>query len=61
MVEVTKSIANAGLKITPDVVVGGGGAGDSNGGLVQLLLANMVREQRLQVPVVAGAPAEPKR
>jgi uncharacterized membrane protein YqiK len=60
MVEVTKSIAGAGLKITPDVVVGGG-AGDSNGGLVQLLLANMVREQRLQVPVVAGAPAEPAR
>jgi uncharacterized membrane protein YqiK len=59
MVEVTKSIAGAGLKITPDVVVGGG-AGDSNGGLVQLLLANMVREQRLQVPVAAGAPAEPK-
>ena len=61
MVEVTKSIAGAGLKITPDVVVGGGGAGDSNGGLVQLLLANMVREQRMQVPV-AGEPAvEAKR
>ena len=60
MVEVTKSIAGAGLKITPDVVVGGGGAGDSNGGLVQLLLANMIREQRLSVPVAAAAPVEAK-
>ncbi|MBM4100528.1 MAG: hypothetical protein FJ260_11395 [Planctomycetes bacterium] len=45
MVEVTKAIAAAGLKITPDVVVGGGN-GREGGGLVDLLLANMVREQR---------------
>ena len=45
MVEVTKAIAAAGLKITPDVVVGGG-SGREGGGLVDLLLANMVREQR---------------
>ena len=45
MVEVTKAIAAAGLKITPDVVVGGG-SGREGGGLVDLLLANMVREQK---------------
>jgi regulator of protease activity HflC (stomatin/prohibitin superfamily) len=41
-VEIMKAISAAGLKITPDVqVVGGGGSGDS--GLVQLLLADMLR------------------
>ena len=44
MVEVTKSIAGAGLKITPDIVVGGGGR--ESGGLVDVLLANMLRDQR---------------
>jgi uncharacterized membrane protein YqiK len=61
MVEVMKSISGAGLRITPDVVVGGGGSGDSNGGLVQLLLANMVREQRMQLPVGGESAAEAKR
>lgn len=46
-VEVIKAITAAGLKITPDVVVNGGNTegGDANGGLVQLLLANTVRQQ----------------
>ena len=58
LVEVTKLIAGAGLKITPDMVVsgGGGGGGDSNSGLVQLLLANMVRDSRISVPVAPTAP-----
>lgn len=47
-VEVVKSISSAGLKITPDVMVGSGGDGQQ-GGLVQLLLANMLKEQ-LQTP-----------
>src|SRR5581483_4681886 len=43
-VEVMKSITAAGLKITPDVMVTGGGEGGTGGnGLVQLLLANLVR------------------
>jgi regulator of protease activity HflC (stomatin/prohibitin superfamily) len=49
LVEVTKAIAAAGLKITPDVVVngsGGDGGGSGSGGLVNLLLANMLRDQR---------------
>ncbi len=52
-VEVVKTIASAGLKITPDVVVNGGGVGDSNAGLVQLLLANMVRDSKVSTPVPA--------
>jgi uncharacterized membrane protein YqiK len=43
-VEVMKAISAAGLKITPDVMVSGGGDGEGSG-LVQLLLANMVRQQ----------------
>ncbi len=47
MVEVVKSIAAAGLKITPDIQVSGatgGGAGDTSG-LVQVLLAQMVKSK----------------
>jgi len=45
-VEVMKSISSAGLKITPDIQVGGGaGSGADQGGLVQVLLAQMVRQQ----------------
>ncbi|MBL8993761.1 MAG: hypothetical protein JNM63_10495 [Spirochaetia bacterium] len=42
-VEVIKAIANASLKITPDIVVNGGGDGKSdNSGLVNVLLAKML-------------------
>ena len=47
-VEVMKAISAAGLKITPDVLVSGGN-GDKDGGsggLVQLLLANMLQSQQ---------------
>lgn len=47
MVEVVKSIAAAGLKITPDIQVSGAtgsGAGDTSG-LVQVLLAQMVKSK----------------
>jgi uncharacterized membrane protein YqiK len=64
-VEVMKAVTAAGLKITPDVVVGGGGSGgDAQGGLVQLLLANVLRQQMapgaqaLQQAAQAAPPAE---
>lgn len=44
-VEVMKAISAAGLKITPDVMVSGA-EGKEGGGLVQLLLANMLRQQQ---------------
>ncbi len=43
-VEVIKSIAAAGLKITPDIQVSGSGQGDMSG-LVQVLLAQMVKDR----------------
>lgn len=49
-VEVMKSITGAGLKITPDVLVSGGADGGQNG-LVQLLLAQFLRQ--------GGIPARP--
>ncbi len=50
-IEVTKSIAGAGLKITPDIMVGGGGDGAGSGGnvfsafIAQLLAGNRVAIQ----------------
>jgi len=61
-VEVMKAISAAGLKITPDILVGG--AGDKGeGGLVQVLLAQLVRQQRADAAVAqaAAAPAAPEK
>lgn len=55
-VELIKSIAQAGLQITPNVQVNGGGEGGGNG-LVQLLLADLV--QRSQVGVNKPDQAKP--
>jgi len=42
---VVQAISGAGLKITPDILVGARGAG-GEGGLVQVLLAQLIRQQR---------------
>ncbi len=46
-VEVTKAIANAGLKITPDIVVHGSDSNNSgSGGLINVLLGKMLMEPK---------------
>jgi uncharacterized membrane protein YqiK len=61
-VEVMKAITAAGLKITPDVMVTGGGDGGMGGsGLVQLLLANLVRTQTFENGAANGSAGELKR
>ncbi|MFM7207986.1 MAG: SPFH domain-containing protein, partial [Planctomycetaceae bacterium] len=57
-VEVMKAISSAGLKITPDVMVGGADGGEG-GGLVQVLLAQLIREQRATSAPAAGPPPSP--
>lgn len=60
-VEVVKAITAAGLKITPDVLVNGGGAdGGDGGGLVQLLLADLVQRSRNVAPSAPAAPSKPE-
>ncbi len=54
-VEVMKAITAAGLKITPDIMVAGGREGESQGGLVQLLLARMLQQPIAAAPKSNGA------
>ncbi len=50
-IEVAKAIAGAGLKITPDIVVSGGGGGDASGGIFSAFLAQMLTGNRVpQLP-----------
>ena len=58
-IEVVKLISAAGLKIVPDVVAGGDSANGGGGGLVNLLLADMVQRSRQggENKAVAPAPA----
>ena len=51
-VEMVKAITAAGLKITPDVQVTGSGE-NGGGGLVQLLLADLVKRSQSTAPTVA--------
>ena len=53
-VEVMKAISSAGLKITPDIQVGGG-AGQGDGGLVQVLLGQMLREKPVALPAATAS------
>jgi hypothetical protein len=54
-VEVVKLLAANNIKIVPDVVAGGDGS--NGGGLVQLLLADMVQRSRDKKTVAPAAPA----
>jgi len=45
VVETLKVIGEKGVRITPDVLASGGGTGDGGGGIGQLLLLNLFREQ----------------
>ena len=56
-VEVMKAISTAGLKITPDILVGGAGEGGDGGGLVQVLLAQLIRQQRADATAAIAPPA----
>jgi regulator of protease activity HflC (stomatin/prohibitin superfamily) len=53
-VEVMKAISAAGLKITPDILVAGGGESTDTGGLVSVLLAQLVQRKQIDTnPSVA--------
>lgn len=45
-IEIAKSIAGAGLKITPDIVVGGGGGDSAWSNIFAALLAQMLADGR---------------
>src|SRR2546429_1318484 len=45
VIETLKVIGEKGVRITPDILASGGGAGDSTGGVGTLLLLNLFREQ----------------
>lgn len=50
-IEVTKSIAMAGLKITPDIMVGGGGGGaDGNSNVFSAFIAQMLAANNGRLP-----------
>jgi regulator of protease activity HflC (stomatin/prohibitin superfamily) len=45
--EVTKSIASAGLKITPDIMVGGGNGADGNANIFSAFIAQLLAGNRV--------------
>jgi uncharacterized membrane protein YqiK len=48
-IEVTKSIAGAGLKITPDIMVGGGGGADGNVNIFSAFIAQLLAGNRVNL------------
>jgi hypothetical protein len=59
-IEVTKSIAGAGLKITPDIMVAGGdGAGGGSANVFTAFIAQLLNSNRGQVtPPSNGAQSD---
>ncbi len=53
-VEIVKAIAAAGLKITPDIQVSSGAATGEGGGLIQVLLGEMLQKSRAESAARAG-------
>ena len=48
-VEIARALASSGFKLVPEIVAGGGADGSSSG-LVNVLLANLVRDQVKKTP-----------
>ena len=57
-VEVMKAISAAGLKITPDILVAGGGESADTGGLVSVLLAQLVQRKQIGTNASVAVPAD---
>ena len=55
-IEVAKAISAAGLKITPDIVVAGGSAGES-GGIFSAFIAQLLQGNRANAASNTNAPA----
>jgi regulator of protease activity HflC (stomatin/prohibitin superfamily) len=53
-IEVTKSIAAAGLKITPDIMVGGGGEGGGSNNIFAAFIAQLLQGNRNGGPTTNG-------
>ena len=62
-IEVTKSIAGAGLKITPDIMVGGGGGADGNVNIFSAFIAQLLAGNRVSLaqPADGGGGAQQPR
>ena len=54
VVQVAQALAQGGVKLVPEVLVGGGAGAQGGGTLVDVLLANLVREGRSAAPAAAA-------
>ncbi len=56
MIETLEVIGEKGVRVTPDILASGGGNGEG-GGIGQLLLLNLFKEQLKQAPPNPGGDA----
>jgi uncharacterized membrane protein YqiK len=55
-IEIAKALAASGNKLVPDIMVSGGTGTGGGGSLVEVLLANLIRDQIKQNPLAAAQP-----
>ena len=54
VVQVAQALANAGVRLVPDVLVAGGGVQGHGGTLVDVLLASLVKDRMAPPPAQAS-------
>jgi uncharacterized membrane protein YqiK len=60
VIQVAQALAGSGLKLVPEIIVGGGTAGGGSGGtLVDVLLGNLIKDQMQKVPAAPPQVAKP--
>jgi uncharacterized membrane protein YqiK len=58
-IEVTKAVAAAGLKITPDIMVGGGGGDGTGGSVFSAFIAQLLAGSRVAIQPPGGGGSAP--
>jgi len=58
LVQVVQALASNKVQLVPQIVAGGGGSGQGGGTLVDVLLANLIRDQLNSNPIAPVAPKD---
>ena len=51
-IEIARALSTSGFKLVPDIVAGGGESGGSSGSLINILVANMIKDRMAPINII---------